>query len=85
MTTTTAKGNPVIDRSMSPAGNGTCAGSPRLNRGAGWGAVRGGATTAYDPAQPWSDYALDQAAWRVSIGTGTQADSAALAHQRGAA
>jgi len=36
----------------------------------------------YDPAEPWSDYALDQAAWRISIGTGTQADKDALAHQR---
>lgn len=36
----------------------------------------------YDPTRPWSEYALDQAEWRLSVGLGTGADRAALAHQR---
>ncbi len=45
-----------------------------------------GRAVAYDPAKPWSEYELDQAAWRISVNCGTPAaltaDRAALAHQR---
>jgi hypothetical protein len=41
---------------------------------------------AYDLANPWSDYDLDQAVWRVSLGIGTayalEQDRRALAAQR---
>lgn len=45
-----------------------------------------GQPAAYNPAQPWSKYQLDQAEWRVSVECGTEAtlraDRAALAAQR---
>ena len=52
--------------------------------GTGWGAAARQSAKAedYNPAHPWSDYALDQAAWRINIGIGTQADKDAIATQR---
>ena len=81
------RNNAVVDRSMSPAGGPSGAsshGSPRLMTGTGWGAAARQSAKAedYNPAHPWSDYALDQAAWRINIGIGTQADKDAIATQR---
>jgi hypothetical protein len=49
-------------------------------------AVYRGRAVPYDPARPWSEYALDQAEWRISVGCGTDAalnaDRLALAAQR---
>lgn len=76
------KRNALLDRSMSPVGNSTCNGSPHLMTGTGWGAAaRQSADVAVIRLKPWSDYAIDQATWRISIGIGTQADKAAVAAQ----